>query len=265
MKNQSSLFGWTLWCSLIIMCISSSCVSHKDLLSLQKYSQEPFPESSPITQNFDIKIQVDDILSVQVFSSNPEAVSIFNPSLGAGVQGEGGKSIGIGYLVDKEGYIDFPVLGRIYLKGQTREEAKQTIRYLLEKYVKEPTVDVRMLNFHISVFGEITSPGVYTFPDERFSILEALTMAGGFTDFSNQTNILIIREEDNLRKYARIDVGSSEVFQSEYFYLQQNDVIYIEPLKQKAATVADPITRAVGLIGGFAGLATIIITLIATN
>jgi len=247
---------------IFLLCSLASCVSQKDLLSLQTAPNTDYPETFPISQNFEIKIQVDDILSIQVFNINSEAVLIFNPTRGVGAgAGDGAGALGNGYLVDRDGYIDFPVLGKIYLKGQTREEAKKTIRYLLEKYVKNPTVEIRLLNFHVSMVGEVASPGIYIFPDERFTILEALAMAGGFTNFSNQTNILLIREEDNVRKYGRIDLSSADVFQSEFYYLQQNDVLYIEPLKQKTATVADPITRAVGLIGGLAGLVTIIITL----
>ncbi len=250
---------------LFFLCLLASCVNQRDLLSLQPAPNTDYPETYPIGQDFEIKIQVDDILSIQVFNVNPEAVLIFNPTRGVGAgAGDGAGALGNGYLVDRDGYIDFPVLGKIYLKGQTREEAKKTIRYLLEKYVKNPTVEIRMLNFHISMVGEVASPGVYVFPDERFTILEALAMAGGFTNFSNQTNILLIREEDNVRKYGRIDLSSADVFQSEFFYLQQNDVLYIEPLKEKTATVADPVTRIVGLVGGLAGLATIIITL-STN
>lgn len=249
---------------ILFLCLLTSCINQRDLLSLQPAPDTDYPETFPISQNFEIKIQVDDILSIQVFNINPEAVLIFNPTRGVGAgAGDGAGALGNGYLVDRDGYIDFPVLGKIYLKGQTREEAKKTIRYLLEKYVKTPTVEIRMLNFHVSVVGEVNSPGIYIFPDERFTILEALAMAGGFTSFSNQSNILLIREEDNVRKYGRIDLSSAEVFQSEFFYLQQNDVLYIEPLKQKAATVADPITRAVGLIGGLAGMVTVFVTLLA--
>jgi len=248
---------------VLLLLLLNSCVSHRDLLSLQTQSGIDYPETAPISQDFEIKIQVDDILSIQVFNINPEAVLIFNPTRGVGAgPGDGTGALGNGYLVDREGYIDFPVLGKIYLKGQTREDAKKTIIYLLEKYVKNPTVEIRMLNFHVSVLGEVNGPGIYIFPDERFTILEALTMAGGFTSFSNQTNILLIREEDNLRKYGRIDLSAADVFQSEFFYLQQNDVIYIEPLPQKTSTVADPVTRVVGLVGGLAGLTTVIVTLL---
>ena len=248
----------------LLLLLLSSCVSHSDLLSLQNQPDIEYPETASIIQDFEIKIQVDDILSVQVFNINPEAVLIFNPTRGVGAgSAEGTGALGNGYLVDREGYIDFPVLGKIYLKGQTREEAKKTIRYLLEKYVKNPTVEIRMLNFHVSVLGEVSSPGIYTFPDERFTILEALTMAGGFTNFSNQTNILLIREEDNLRKYSRIDLSSADVFQSDFFYLQQNDVIYIEPLPQKTAIIADPITRIFGVAGGLAGLITLTVALLS--
>jgi len=257
LNNEFLVPGLFLLCLVTL----SSCVSHQDILSLQTSDNLPYPEEIPIEQQFDIKIQVDDILSVVVYSENPEAVGLFNPTIGKTQMGEEG--LGTGYLVDKNGYIDFPVLGKIYLKGQTRDEAKKTIRYLLEKYVKNPTVEIRMLNFHISILGEVTSPGIYTFPDEKFSILEALAVAGGFTPFSNQNNLLLIREEDNLRKYARLDLHSSDVFLSPHFYLQQNDVIYIEPLKQKTSTIADPITRSVGVIGGIAGLITVIITLLA--
>lgn len=252
-----------------ILLLLNACVTHENLLSLQKKDGKPYPEQEYIEQMPAIKIQPDDILSIKVYSFNVEAVLPFNPTTGVGGEGGAGGGepgggapviTGTGYLVDENGYIDFPVIGKIRLKGLSREEAKEKIRQLLLSYVKDPTVEIRFLNFHVSIFGEVRTPGIFTFPDEKFSIIEALAMAGGMTDLANQSNILLIREEDNIRKFGRIDISSNDVFQSNYFYLHQNDVIYIEPLKQKTATVADPVTRVLAIMGGVLATTSILIT-----
>ena len=258
MRRHKLRFDFILLICLLLILLNS-CVSHKELLSLQYSEGEGYPAAELITQQSKIKIQIDDILSISVFSFSPEAVVPFNPN---NTITQGAESaIGIGYLVDKNGYIDFPVLGKIKLIGLSREEAKYKISKLLTNYIKEPTVEIRFLNFHVSIFGEVAAPGIYTFPDEKFTIIEALVMAGGLTPFANQKNILLIREDNNERKFGRIDMSSNQIFKSEYYYLQQNDVLYIEPLKEKTATVADSATKVISFISGLIGVISIIVTL----
>jgi polysaccharide export outer membrane protein len=124
------------------------------------------------------------------------------------------------------------------------EEAKAKILTLLDPYFETlPIVNLRLLNFRISVNGEVNGPGTFTIPNERVTIIEAVTMAGDFTSYSRRDSVLIVREADGVRTFGYVDFNSADVFTSPYFYLHQNDVIYIRPEKTKIGTVRDPATR----------------------
>ncbi len=212
-----------------------------------------FFQAQYIPDPLKIKIQPDDILSVTVSVFDPETARPFNhtPSARAGGgdlgdQGGGGgagPAAGQGYLVDEDGYIEFPVLGKISVIGLTREEAKVQIQNQLLKFLRDPIVEVRFLNMHVSVIGEVRRPGLYTFSDEHFTLLEALAMAGDLNDLADRTDIMVIRERDKIREFGKVDLTSNLSFESEWFYLTQNDIIYIKPMKEKKAVVRDPLTR----------------------
>ncbi len=250
-----------IWLVLVFASISlfSSCVPYQKLMNFQGEDEESALQSQYIQHVDKIKIQMDDILAITVFSTfDTLAAKVFNTRISAS---QDGSFIGQGYLVDEEGYIEFPILGKIKLEGLTREDAKDTVRQRLLIYLRDPVVDVRFLNLHINVMGEVKRPGMYTFSDERFSILEALTLAGDLTDFADRENLMIIREFDNIREFGIVDLSSPRVFESPYFYLKQNDVIYVKPLKEKARIIQDPFTRALSLAGALSSIATIVVTI----
>ncbi|MCJ8164424.1 polysaccharide biosynthesis/export family protein [Pontibacter sp. E15-1] len=195
-----------------------------------------------ITNASEPSIQSNDILGITVSSSNAESNVLFNTA--------GGKSVGqalagsmtydqntgdAGYLVDPNGYIDFPVLGRIKLGGLTKQEAKAKMIGELNKYVKDPAVNIRFLNFRVTVIGEVKNPSTFTIPSEKINVLEALGLAGDMTPYGKRDNVLLIREEKGERSLTRINLNSKEVLNSPNFYLHQNDVVYVEPNSNKAA------------------------------
>ena len=148
-----------------------------------------------------------------------------------GSGGNGGNNRLVDYLVDTDGNIDYPVLGKLKLEGLTIEEAKQLLKKKFEegKLLNDPVVIIRFNNFRISVTGEVRSPGVYPVNGERISILEALSAAGDLLVTGKRDNILVIRDFNGVKTYTRIDLTSKEVFNSPVYYLTQNDVIYVEP------------------------------------
>ncbi len=182
------------------------------------------------------KIQPDDLLSITVSSLNPEANALFNKGIifsAGNAAASASKSADEGYLVNSDGEVEFPVLGKVKLSGLTKQEAKAKLITELNKYLKDPSVSIRFLNFRVTVIGEVTRPATFTIPSEKINLLEALGLAGDMTVYGKRENVLLIREENGIRKMTRIDLNSKQAFNSPYFYLQQNDVVYVEPNKMK--------------------------------
>lgn len=182
----------------------------------------------------ELKIQSNDLLNIQLSSLNTESNSLFNVGTLPTAPGASGQtSLVEGYLVDKNGDIDFPVLGRVKLTGLTKEEAVAKMTNAIGAYVKSPIVTIRLLNFKVTVIGEVNKPSSFTVPNERINILEALGLAGDMTPYGKRENVLLIRETDNVRSTTRLNLNDKATLASPYFYLQQNDVVYVEPDKLK--------------------------------
>ncbi len=183
------------------------------------------------------KIQPDDLLGITISSLNPESNALFN----RGVLTPTGTNLNPaastpneGYLVDENGFIDFPIIGKLKLGGLTKAEAKNKIIFELKDYLKDPIVNVRFLNFKVTVIGEVNKPSTFTIPNDKINILEALGLAGDMTAFGRRENVLIIREKDGVRNTVRVNLNSKDLLSSPYFNLQQNDIVYVEPDKAKA-------------------------------
>lgn len=211
------------------------------------------------------KIQPDDLLSITVNSLNPEANSLFNrgviPRAGTVTDfSTDNQSTNIhdeGYLVDNDGFIEYPVLGKVKVGGRTKKEVKEKLVCQLQEYLKDPTVNIRYLNYRISVIGEVNRPSTFTIPSEKISILGALGMAGDMTAYGKRESVLIIREEEGVRTMTRVNLNSKEVLNSPYFYLQQNDVVYVEPDRMKQVQ-ASTNTRTISIIASATSLAIVI-------
>lgn len=180
------------------------------------------------------KIQKNDLLSIVVTSLNPEATAIFNLPVTANANGANQEN-SPGYLVNSEGMIQFPVLGDIKAESLTKEQLKADIvkRLVDRQLLKDPIVHIRFLNFKITVLGEVRNPSVINVPNEKISLLEAIGMAGDLTIYGNRTNIFLMREEDGVRNVKRLNLNSSEVLTSNYYYLKPNDIVYVEPNKAR--------------------------------
>jgi len=201
----------------------------------------PSESPVPIKNYASPSIQPDDILTITVSSLSAESNVLFNNVLlpNNGNVGTLAEKINEGYLVDKEGAINFPVIGRIMLGGMTKEEAQTKMTDLIKTQVKNPIVNVRFKNFKVTVIGEVAKPATFTVLTEKINVLEALGLAGDMTSYGRRENVLIIREKDGVRTATRINLNNKSVLSSPYYYLQQNDIVYVEPdNKSKTASVA---------------------------
>lgn len=241
--------------SIAVLLTFSSCIPHEKLVYFQDDVPAELLRAQYVQELQKVKIQTDDILSITVSTFDSTTAKLFNNPVRASAND--GSFIGQGYLVDVDGFIEFPVLGKINLKGLTREVAKDTIRGRLYTYLRDPIVEVRFLNLHVNVIGEVRQPGLYTFPDERFTVLEALSMAGDMTDFADRENVVVIREYDRVREFGKLDLTSPKAFESPYFYLTQNDVLYIRPMEQKTKVIQDPLMRISAIASIVISLATL--------
>ena len=189
------------------------------------------------SSSYEITIRPADLLTIAVSSIDPNAVAIFNlPATTYLTPGNTELSttpVMQTYLVDNHGNIDFPVLGRIKASGLTRIELADYIKEKVKVYVKEPLVNVQIINFKISVLGEVNAPGTKSVSGERITILDAISLAGDLTINGMRNNALLIRENGMKKDFYRFDLTSSDLFSSPYFYLKQNDIIYIEPNEAK--------------------------------
>jgi polysaccharide biosynthesis/export protein len=228
---------------LIFIFFMVSCISSKKSVYFHKLNDMTI--ASKIENEAPI-IQKNDLLSISVSSLNPTASELFNPSNTHGSYTStvsGTISQSFGYLVDQEGYIQFPILGNIKAKGLTQKALKDTIhrQIVSRKLLLDPIITVRILNFKISVMGEVAHPSVYNVPNEKITLLEALSLAGDLTVYAKRDNVLLIREENGEKKLIRLNLTTSDIFYSPYYYLKSNDVIYVEHNKAKIAS-----TRPIG-------------------
>ena len=246
----------------------TGCVSYKELRSFEGVpAQNTYQEE--IDNRQELLIQPKDLLRIDVESVDPAAAAPFNLQ----DQAQGGSAqaspLNIqffqGYLVDDDGFVDLPLLGRVEAAGQTLESLQFLVRGRLREYLVDPVVNVRYLNFKVTILGEVFNPGVITMPNSRVTILDAIGMAGDLTDYANRDNILLVREEDGVRTYNRISLQSDNIFSSEYYYLKQNDFIYVDPIRARTATVSDPGQRVLTYLGPVLSVVTLVIALVARN
>lgn len=222
-------------CAFVLML--SSCAAPQNIAYFQnKVVDQP----EEIDKHAGIVIQPKDMLSIVVSSRNPELVAMFNLPVvsyqaGSEVVTSGYQRL-MGYVVDNEGYIDFPVLGPIKVSGLTRWELSELIK---DKLVKEglltdAVVTVEFMNFKVSVIGEVSSPGTYTIEGDKVTILQAISLARDLTIFGQRENVTVIRERDGQRIIYEVNLCDADLFKSPAYYLQQNDVVYVQPSEIKA-------------------------------
>lgn len=224
---------------LLALLLVASCTSTKQVAYFQNIDSLSLSASRML---YDAKIMPKDQLTITVHTTDPEAAKPFNLAVSNQMTSTGqlysGSNTLMPYLVDNDGYIDFPVIGRLNVLGLTKNECQDLIREKIKPYLQPneyPVVTVRMSSFRVVVEGEVTRPSVVQVSNEKMSVLEALAQAGDLTIYGKRTNVLLIREDANGEKSQhRLDLTDANFINSPYYYVQQNDIIYVEPNKAKA-------------------------------
>ena len=213
---------------LIMLSLFLSCGPSRNITYLSNLGNAA-ETTSRVEQQTSLSIQPGDLLSILVTSLSVESNVLFNSSSVNGVPEYAG------YLVDENGFIDFPIIGPVKVAGHNKTEARELLITKLNEHVKKPIVNIRFLNFKVTVLGEVNNPSSFVIPSDRVNIFEALGLAGDMTVYGKRENVLLIREKGNLRTTVRLNLNDKEILNSPYFYLQQNDIIYIEPDESRAA------------------------------
>ena len=248
----------------------ASCANVKDIAYFQDKAID-HPEE--IDKHGGIVIQPKDMISIVVSSRNPELATMFNLPVvsyqaGSEVVDAGYQQRLMGYVVDNDGYIDFPVLGKISVAGMTRWELSEKIKdILLDKgYLNDAVVTVEFMNFKVSVLGEVNKPGTYTIEGDKVTVLQALSLAGDLTIFGKRNNVTVIREMDGERIFYNVDLCSVDMFKSPAYNLLQNDIVYVEPseIKARQSTLDDKGLRMTTIMISSGSLLVSVATLVAT-
>ncbi len=217
---------------VVLVGLFSSCVSHKKITYFNDIAESAggeiaFPDA-PILQ-----LQANDIVEIEISSISSETSQFFSRS-GSDVDK---KYAGNTYQIATDGSIDLPLVGSVHIGNMSTDEAQDVIHEALLQYLQKPTVNLRLVSFRITVLGEVETPGVYDVPGAQVSVLEALGYAGDMTIYGKRDNVMLIRNYEGAKIYQRINLNSSEFMSSQFFYLQNNDVLYVEP--SKGATSKD--------------------------
>lgn len=223
-----SIKKYTFLVSLTLLILLSSCVSNKKIA----YFQFDEIDQENVSNIYKTVFKPDDLLQITISADNLEAVKPFNlpaVSFAASTNSVVGQAQQLTYLIDSNGEIDFPIFGKLKIGGLSREETITMLKSKLSPdYVKNPTVNIRISNFKITVQGDVSKPGTFNIANERVTILDAIGLAGDLNISAKRDNIMVIREEGNLKKEYIVNLLSKKTYTSPVFYLQQNDIVYVK-------------------------------------
>lgn len=251
--------------SILAIVMTTSCSSRKNIVYFQ---DEPLEEGLLVSTPEQLIYKSDDILIINVSAFDQETIAPFNLTVVSsnnnnitGIQGSLQLQT---YLVDYNGNIDFPVLGTIRIAGLTRTELTSLLTERISEYANDPIVNIRLVNFTITILGEVSNPGMFTIQDEKITLIEALGLANDLTIYGKRKNIRLIREIEGKKKFAEIDLTSINTINSPVYYLQQNDVIYVEPNKAKIRSASYNQNNGL-IISAVSTLATIVAIFLANS
>lgn len=248
---MSNGMSFILYGIIAFSCLLTSCATTKDVNYFKDLSKSDSFELDSTIKFADPKIRPDDILAISIITIDPTTSAIANQAstmLGTGTSTNLGREEITGFIVDRDGEVELALVGKIKLAGLTTYEARAAIKKQASLSFKNPTVNVRFANFKISVLGEVNRPASYTMPNEKVSILDVLSLAGDLTLYGKRENILVVRDLDGKKQFGRLNINSGEVFKSPFFYLKQNDVVYVEPTESRAAARNSQSRATVGII-----------------
>lgn len=257
MKSKTNYFLSLLIATFLL----NACASKEDVVYFQN---QPITAESNIAFSPSITYKPNDLVSINVSALDPETVKPFNlpviTNTFSSVSYQGEMRIQT-YLVDSDGNIEFPVIGTIQIGGLTRQETVNMLREKISEYVKDPIINIRLTNFTVTVLGEVNNPGTFSIEDERISLSEALGMAGDLTIYGKRDNVFLIREKNGVKQYGRFNLTQKNVLNDQNYYLEQNDVIYVEPNKARVRSSAFNQNNAI-IISAVATLVTLVAVLV---
>jgi polysaccharide export outer membrane protein len=204
----------------------SACVSHKQVTYFNDI-QEEMEGVLKIPESPENRLKPGDLIEINIASVSLETNQFFQKPASDGEEGFGGNT----YQVSKEGAVEIPLVGKVHLGGLTLEEASETIKEALLEYVQKPTVNVRLVNFRVTLLGEVKNPGVYQIPTAEANVLEAIGYAGDLTVYGVRNNVLVIRTDGEEKRFHRLNLNDSGLMESDFFHLRNNDIIYVQPTK----------------------------------
>lgn len=216
----------------IISLLLFSCASREELAYYRNIDKVLATNS---TESYETIIQSDDLLRIIVLAESVEAAAPFNidrSKPGSTGVNTPGQEVNL-YLVDKNGFIEFPFLGKVKFGGLTKSQAITELNSLLREYLLKPSVNITIMNFKVTVQGEVAKPGIFNVQSERLTLPEALGMAGDLTIYGKRDNIMIVREKEGKKTVERVDITNADFINSPYYYLSQNDLVYVEPNKTR--------------------------------
>lgn len=247
--------------AFFVLIAFSSCTTSKEIIYFQ---DEPLSNLNTLSTTPEITYKPNDKLTINVSAIDPETVRPFNLPLITNsydaINPQGTTTFQT-YIVDEQGLIEFPVLGTIKIGDLTRKQATKLLTEKISEYVKDPIVNIRLTNFTVTVLGEVNSPGTYTVEEEQMSLLEAIGLAGDLTIHGIRENVFLIREQDGVKRFTKFDLTSINVVNHPNYYIQQNDVIYIEPnpAKIRSASYNQNYVLIISAVGTLATIAAILV------
>lgn len=253
----------------IFILLILSCTTPKNVTYFQDVPDTLKQKMVEMSAYYTPAIQPDDILQVSIQTLDPAATALLSqqntatwPSIGAntGTAASPATVNVSGYLVDKEGYVVLPLIGKVMAKGKTTDAIRDEIRAKAAEYYKDPVVTVRFANFKITVLGEVARPSTYVMPSEKVTLLDAIGIAGDLTIYGRRENVMLIRDNSGKKEFVRFNLNNSNIFTSPYFYLHQGDVVYVEPNRSKVASTDMAQVRRLSILATALSLMIVIAT-----
>lgn len=264
---KKNVISFSIFALMIL--ILASCAGSKKVAYFQNAVDGVVKQSEGL---YDAKIMPKDILTITVSTTNPEAATPFNLTISNTLNATGQMYSGSGvlqtYLVDNNGEIEYPVIGKIKVAGLTKNECQELVKSKIKAFLAEdedPIVTVRMSSYRVTIIGEVRSPGVIPVGTEKMSILEALASAGDLTIYGKRDNVMLIREEANGQKTVhRLNLNDANIISSPYYYLQQNDIVYVEPngVQAKNSAIGSSTTIWFSFVGIVTSVASLLVNIL---
>lgn len=226
---------------VLVSLFSVGCQSRARLSNTVYFNQHKDSLLAIIAKKYEPTIQPGDRIIISISALDPASVAAFNLNIVA-------TNAVSGYIVEADGTIKLPQLGKLAVRGFTRVRLVDTLAVLVSKFVSDPTIDVQFVNYKITVLGEVNRPGIINFPDGKVTIADAIGSSGDLTPYARKDNILVIREQEGRREFGEVNILSINAFNSPYFNLQQNDIVYIEPTKSKSLNSDQSLIRNLSVI-----------------